>query len=214
LFATACYLQGDYTTYAAIVSLRSSSSNTYIPFTSPSHLEAILKTQHNECWQGKQHIPDKGARTMTRIGRIWIQGLTVLLVALAVVMAAGAGVAQAQTATGTGTLHAYGYGSVHLSGSGTITIQEGAGTVWVDSADSIEADGRGRRVELPNGAIRLTGYSGTVQITGEDMRVRIVGGVIDLTASGSGSVWLNGEGTYETANSSGVWEVPAIKVEF
>lgn len=151
---------------------------------------------------------------MTHIGRIWVRGLTVLLMALAVVMVAGAGVAQAQTATGTGTLNVHGYGSVHLSGSGTITIQEGAGTVWVDSADSIEADGRGRRVELPNGAIRLTGYSGTVQITGEDMQLRIVGGVIDLTASGSGSVWLHGEGTYETTNSSGAWEVPAIKVEF
>lgn len=151
---------------------------------------------------------------MIRIGHSWLRGLIVMLVALMLLSGTGLHVAAAQTVSGTGTLEASGYGTVALSGSGTVTIQEGAGVIWVQGADSIEATGRGRRVELPHGAVRLTGYSGRVQIQGEDMTIRIAGGVINLTASGSGSAWLSGEGTYTTNNSNGTWTPRGIRVTF
>lgn len=151
---------------------------------------------------------------MIRIGHTWLHGLIMMLVALMLLSSTGPNVAAAQTVSSTGTLEASGYGTVALSGSGTVTIQEGVGVVWVQGADSIEVTGRGRCVELPHGAVRLTGYSGRVQIQGEDMTIRIAGGVINLTASGSGSAWLRGEGTYTTNNSNGIWATPGIRVTF
>ncbi len=151
---------------------------------------------------------------MIRMRHPWLHCLIVMLVALMLLSGTGLNVAAAQTVSGTGMLEASGYGTVTLSGSGTVTIQEGAGVIWAQGADSIEAPGRGRRAELPHGAVRLTGYSGRVKIQGEDMTIRIAGGLINLTASGSGSAWLRGEGTYTTNNSSGTWTPRGIRVTF
>ncbi len=136
---------------------------------------------------------------------IWWRSMLVVAAVVAVVLVSGAGVARADSSTGTGTLHAQGYGTVGIRGSGMVEIGQGAGTVWIKGADEIESEGRGRKTELPDGTIRLTGYSGEITITGQELQVRIVGGAIDVTATGTGTVVLRGQGTYETNSSSGEW---------
>lgn len=155
--------------------------------------------------------------THTRIGfagRGWSTTLLVLL-ALLVLTFGGTGAAFAQTATGAGTLTASGEGVANIVGSGTVEIDHGAGVIWVRGADSIDTNGKGRRTELADGTIRLTGVTDGATIIGTEMGVRVHGYNVNLTATGSGSVWLRGRGSYETGNGdSGLWEPDGVRVDF
>jgi hypothetical protein len=134
------------------------------------------------------------------------------LVALALFAPAGATFAAEET--GTGTLTAKGVGLVRLEGSGTLTINRGAGNVWVTGDATIQTSGKGRKTILADGTIRLTGYSGIITITGEDLVIRVEGGAIDLSATGKGNVLLKGKGSYSTASSSGTWTKVGITIGF
>lgn len=138
-------------------------------------------------------------------GFAWIRYMMMVLMIVVAVAAANTGSALAAPVAGEGTLSATGVGTVGLTGSGTVAIGPGAGTVWVAGAEDIQVEGRGRRTVLPDGTVRLTGYSGSITIVGEDMRVRIAGGAIGVEAYGKGSAVLQGEGSYTTGNGSGNW---------
>ncbi|GAB4111326.1 MAG: hypothetical protein OHK0050_09670 [Roseiflexaceae bacterium] len=139
-----------------------------------------------------------------------------ILFALAMAMAliALANTTFAAEETGIGSITAKGAGSAKLTSSGTITIAGGAGIVWVTGDADISTSGRGRRTTLPDGTIRLTGYSGTITISGESLVVRIEGGAINLTATGTGSVLLKGRGSYQVGDTTGTWSKSGTSVRF
>jgi hypothetical protein len=126
------------------------------------------------------------------------------LIALVVTITA---TASAEEIGGRGTIWAEGLGLAILRGSGEVQIQShGAGLVWVKDAESLEATGEGHKWEIPETkATVLAGWSGTIRISGHNMTIWMVGGVIEFTASGAGRVYLRGRGTYEINGSQGVW---------
>ena len=115
--------------------------------------------------------------------------------------------ATAEELGGRGSIWAEGIGLAILRGSGEVQIQgHGAGLVWVKDAESIEASGEGHKWEIPETkATVLAGWSGTIRISGHNMTIWMVGGVIEFTASGAGRVYLRGRGTYEINGCQGVW---------
>lgn len=144
----------------------------------------------------------------------WI--LRLMLAALVALTLGGVAVAPAAAAeaTGSGTLTAKGVGTARIEGSGSVVIAGGAGTVWVNGADTITTEGKGRRTTLADGTVRLTGYSGRITIAGEELVVRVAGGAIELTATGTGSVVLAGKGTYSAGGKSGAWAKNGVTVTF
>lgn len=124
------------------------------------------------------------------------------------------GYAQAADAAGSGTVTASGSGTALLTGSGTVEVGEGAGIIWVRGDADIQMDGRGRRTTLPDGTVRITGWPGTVTISGTDIQVRVIGEAIELTASGTGTARLVGVGTYTVGENSGEWLESGIVVSY
>ncbi|MFQ6013933.1 MAG: hypothetical protein ACE5NP_00640 [Anaerolineae bacterium] len=130
-----------------------------------------------------------------------------ILVLVALVASLGfATVAAAKTIEGTGTLTAKGAGIAVVHGDGSVEIQgHGVGVVWVKNAESLEAHGHGIRKELPGGAVLFAGWSGQISASGSNLTVRMKGGRIEFTATGTGWVYLKGRGTYEIGDRSGRW---------
>jgi hypothetical protein len=130
--------------------------------------------------------------------------VSVLVIALVLSLTA---TASAEEIGGRGTIRAEGVGLAILRGSGEVQIQgHGAGLVWVKDAESLEASGEGHKWEIPETkATVLAGWSGTVRVSGHNMTIWMVGGVIEFTASGAGKVYLRGRGTYEINGRQGVW---------
>jgi len=147
-------------------------------------------------------------------GFVWFRNLLVVMLVPAATVMSSAGAALAATETGTGTIQAHGVGVAALRGSGDVTIERGAGTVWVSGTAQIQTEGTGRRITLPDGTIRLTGYTGKVVISGEAITVRVAGGAINLTATGTGSVFLKGKGSYTVNETSGTWSRDGVVVQF
>lgn len=146
--------------------------------------------------------------------RTWSRMVLVALVGVLALSVVTTSVSLAAEVSGTGRLQATGVGGVRINGDGTVVIGRGAGTVWVTGADEIVTEGQGRRTVLPDGTVRLTGYSGAITISGDVMRVRILGGSIDVTATGSGEVLLKGYGTFETNAGSGNWTPQGVTINF
>jgi hypothetical protein len=142
----------------------------------------------------------------------WLMVMIGMLVALALLAPSGA--AYAAEEEGTGTITAKGVGFVRIEGSGTVTINRGAGAVWVTGTTDIQTSGRGRKTLLPDGTIRLTGYSGAITVTGEHILVKIEGGAIDLTATGTGSVLLKGKGSYSVGDTTGPWTKAGVTIGY
>ncbi|MGB9752043.1 MAG: hypothetical protein C0183_10605 [Roseiflexus castenholzii] len=139
-----------------------------------------------------------------------------LLLALGLMLAllAPARITLAVEADGMRTLQAQGKGIVKLVGDGSVSIGRGADAVWVKNATRIMTEGKGRRTVLPDGTVRLTGYTGAVTLIGEGMEVKVVGGVITIRAEGHGTATLYGAGTYETVAAQGEWVRTGAQVEY
>ncbi|NJL03837.1 MAG: hypothetical protein HC911_02745 [Chloroflexaceae bacterium] len=122
--------------------------------------------------------------------------------------------AQAAEVSGTGTVTASGSGTAQINGSGTVQVGPGAGIIWVRGDADIQMDGRGRRTTLPDGTVRITGWPGTVTVSGSDIQVRVVGEAIELQANGTGTVRLFGVGTYTVGDVTGEWQEAGVSVNF
>lgn len=142
-------------------------------------------------------------------GKVWILVGALLLVSLGAV-----GVAEAAGVHGTGTLWAKGVGYALVRGDGAVDIiGHGAGTVRVSGAEALHAEGSGRRWDLPNGTVVFAGWRGEINAEGDDLTVKLSGGLIEFTAQGSGSVLLKGRGRYEANNVSGLWTAEGLLLQ-
>lgn len=141
-------------------------------------------------------------------------GSRLLLVALIMVVgAAGWLLTPAETeaqvsARGTGTVVAEGDGHVGIRMDGTLTLTGSGRLAVIDfSGDgSIDISGYGRRSQRQTNwglATVYEGFNGEALLTGSGFGVALEGFDVDLTATGSGAVRLNGSGTYSITTADG-----------
>ena len=125
------------------------------------------------------------------------------------------GIASADVIKGIGWIHAEGAGTARLQMSGNIDIEgHGVGAVYIYGAETMRAEGQGKRIDLPGGGVLYRGFQGKIEATGSKMNIRIIGGKIDFTAHGKGRVALRGRGTYQTGNGgSGDWQPDGLTLE-
>ncbi len=113
----------------------------------------------------------------------------------------------ADTLTGTGWVEAHGSGVAGLKGNIDRLTINGNGTLYYydgGETDVPEVTGIGRRVELPNGWVKWVGFHGSFHLENADhVKVILYGRDIDLYASGIGSIWLRGVGTYTHGRTDG-----------
>lgn len=133
-----------------------------------------------------------------------------IIAALIVVLLVGAALpesADAKVLKGSGTLRARGSGLAILDcKEADIDITgHGVGVIVIKGAEVIEAQGRGRRVDLPNGVVHLVGWRGKVSVSGTDLRVLIEGVHIEFQVTGTGRVFLKGRGRYWVNERDGTW---------
>ena len=114
---------------------------------------------------------------------------------------------------GTGTLAASGSGRAVIEGNVTVTLSAINGTMKVSGDANVTMDGTGTKEDLGNGEIKYQGFGSatikTDQGEGNSVRVEITGNNIELTATGEGSAFLSGNGTYKTEKDfsvSGEWK--------
>jgi len=137
--------------------------------------------------------------------RKFLLGLVLSLIIVSMTLAIPGGAAANKIIQGRGTLWAKGHGLAILKGTGTVLVEgKGAGYVWVKGAETLTAQGEGRRFER-HGWVLLVGWRGEVAAMGADMTVRIEGGLVEFTATGSGTAYLRGHGTYRIGHMIGVW---------
>jgi predicted RNA-binding Zn ribbon-like protein len=104
--------------------------------------------------------------------------------------------------SGNGTLEASGNGRAVIRGDVTVTLSAVNGTMIVSNNSEVTTDGSGTREELGNGNVKYEGF-GSATISGNSITVEISGNGIELTATGTGSAVLNGNGTYKTEGGFG-----------
>ena len=122
-------------------------------------------------------------------------------------------VAEAAPIHGTGRIWAKGAGYAKVKGDGVVNISgHGAAMVWVKGADTLRAIGEGRRWELPDGTVVFAGWQGLIHAEGEDLSVKMLGGIIEFTAEGTGWVFLKGRGTYIINGEPGYWTLEGIRL--
>lgn len=105
------------------------------------------------------------------------------------------------TVRGTGTLVANGSGRAVIEGNVTVTLSGINGTLKVSGNADVTTDGT--KEVLGNEETKYKNFT-SATITGENIRVEISGNNINLTASGTGSAVLSGNGTYKTERDYGV----------
>lgn len=133
------------------------------------------------------------------------KGMLILVAALVASLSI-VGVANAKEFEGTGVLVAEGRGKAVVEGTGTVVVYgHGVGVLWIKDADHIEVRGEGYRDDLGNGWIRYRALKGMAIITGNGMKVRMIGGWIHFRAWGTGTVTLKGRGTYRVNGIIGHW---------
>ncbi len=128
--------------------------------------------------------------------------------------------ALAQTASGTGTLTAQGEGraqvrcaecDITLTGNGLLTILDTTGAAEIGVAGNGQREVR----ETSRGTVYVfRGFDGTASVSGEHLAVALRGDEIDLTATGTGRVWLRGEGTYTVNGETNAWSTTVTALEF
>lgn len=101
--------------------------------------------------------------------------------------------------SGTGTLEASGNGTAIIEGDITVTLSTIKGTLIVSNNAEVTTDGTGMKEELDNGDVKYQSF-GSATIGGSGIKVEMSGNDIELTATGTGSAILNGNGTYHTEN--------------
>jgi uncharacterized membrane protein YgdD (TMEM256/DUF423 family) len=123
--------------------------------------------------------------------------------------------AQEMTGDGTGRLWAKGAGYAQVHGHGVVDIAaRGVVTVRVKGADVVRAQGNGRRWDLPDGTILFAGWRGHIHVGGQELDVRMLGGVIEFTAQGTGWALLKGRGHYRLNGQPGVWTQEGVRIAF
>jgi hypothetical protein len=143
---------------------------------------------------------------MKRYTKLFTVVSLVLLLSLTAV-----GVASADIIQGKGRLHAEGAGVAILRMTGHVEITgHGIGAVYIYGAEEIKATGNGDRIDRPGGGVVFRGYRGTINVTGDRMVVKMIGGKIDFNAYGKGTAFLRGRGYYETAHFSGDWTADGV----
>jgi ferric-dicitrate binding protein FerR (iron transport regulator) len=139
-----------------------------------------------------------------------ILGMVSLLVVLTLGFAA---VAEAAEVEGSGRLWARGAGYAEIHGSGVVPIAgHGVGMVSVKGAEMLRAQGQGRRWDLPDGTTVFAGWRGHIHIEGHGLQVHMLGGVIEFTAQGTGTVLLKGRGHYRVNGQSGRWTLEGVRI--
>ncbi len=132
---------------------------------------------------------------------VWI--VMMLLGSLFVVTAVSA-----DTLTGTGWVEAHGNGTAGLKGNLDTLRISGDGVLYYwdgGETDVPIVTGHGRRIELPNGWVKWIGFNGTFSLDNADhVKVVLRGQNIDLYASGTGTIWLHGHGTYTHERADGI----------
>jgi len=122
--------------------------------------------------------------------------------------------AQAEAVEGTGRIWAKGVGYAEIHGRGVVDISaHGVGTVMVKGAEVLRAQGQGRRWDLPDGTVVFAGWQGHIHVEGRGLAVRMLGGIIEFTAVGEGSVFLKGTGHYRLNGRPGAWPRDGIWLE-
>lgn len=112
---------------------------------------------------------------------------------------------------GTGYVKAWGDGYAELKGStttvlnGVVEVSGENGFLRVSENAQIEVTGNGKRY-LENGWWVYEGDYGKATITGEHIGVKVKGDSIVLYAKGTGSVFLDGKGKYETGGITRSYE--------
>ena len=115
---------------------------------------------------------------------------------------------------GTGTLKARGAGIARVSGDGTMDIRgHGVGTVWVRNAETLSSSGRGVRMDLPRGIVFFGGWSGAIHASGEELTVTMAGRLIQFAATGTGTAFLQGRGSYWLNGEEGEWSLTGTTIQ-
>lgn len=131
-----------------------------------------------------------------------------LMLALILVVVPGA---QAEEAEGAGHIWAKGAGYAEVHGRGVLDVSaHGVGTVMVKGAEVLRAQGQGRRWDLPDGTIVFAGWRGHIHVEGRGLSVKMLGGIVEFTAAGNGSVFLKGSGHYRLNGHPGFWPPEGI----
>lgn len=109
--------------------------------------------------------------------------------------------------SGTGTLEVKGSGKIILKGSfevAGLADSEGKGTIVItDNKGDVRIDtkAKGQKEELGNNQIRYTGV-GEINVFGSGLTVQIIGNQLEIAATGTGIVYLKGEGTYKIGSDN------------
>jgi hypothetical protein len=137
-----------------------------------------------------------------------------VMVSLLLVLSLGFTVpAKAAEVEGTGRLWAKGAGYARVKGDGVVNIAgHGAATVWIKGADTLRAIGEGRRWELPDGTVVFAGWRGLIHVEGDNLSIRMLGGIIEFTAKGTGWVFLKGRGSYIINGEPGHWTLEGVRL--
>jgi hypothetical protein len=144
--------------------------------------------------------------------KLWIMVGLLLVLSLGWTAAAEA---QGMTVDGSGKLWAQGAGYAEVHGHGVVDIAaRGAITVRVKGADVLRAQGHGRRWDLPDGTILFAGWQGHIHAEGQELDVRMVGGIIEFAAEGTGWAILRGRGHYRVNGQPGLWTQAGVRVDF
>jgi len=148
---------------------------------------------------------------MSRRGKLL---LALAVVAVLPILPASVTLAQEETESpAEHTLAANGYGWAQVGGWMTVDIQaHGASIIWIVGGDTLEITGEGQREDSNGGVVRLTDWEGEIHVTGRRVGVRMVGGHLDFTATGSGRAFLQGYGTFHIDDHVGRWTWRGVRL--
>lgn len=137
-----------------------------------------------------------------------------VLVSLLLLLSLGfTAAAEAAEVEGTGRIWAKGAGYARIKGDGVVNIVgHGAAVVWIKGADTLRAIGDGRRWELPNGTVVYAGWQGLIHAEGDSLSIRMLGGIIEFIAEGTGWVYLRGRGDYIVNGEFGHWTLEGVRL--
>ena len=139
---------------------------------------------------------------------------SLVLVSLLLLLSPGfTSVAEAADIEGTGRIWARGAGYARIKGNGVVNIVgHGAAVVWIRGADTLRAIGDGRRWELPNGTVVYAGWRGLIHAEGDGLSSRMLGGIIEFTAKGTGWGDFRGRGNYVVNGEAGHWTLEGVRL--
>ena len=97
-----------------------------------------------------------------------------------------------------GSFSAKGEGEATISGNLELTVRAKSGILTIKDYDEdavIEINGKGTKEVLNDGTIKYEGFDGAAIISGSSITVDITGSDIELSAKGTGSAVLKGDGS-------------------